>query len=114
MAEHNQNFQVFAGNDKKIFVTITDIETISASEIKWLVKNSAGDVVIQKSKGDGITLDGSVVEITLDSADTLNLNLPYRRETIFDHELLITDNNNKTSTTTRGKMSVLQSIAQKL
>jgi hypothetical protein len=92
-AGFNQNFALFCGEDKVLSVALDGYNLDDIAAFEWWVAKSVfgdlltpGDVLIRKSLGSGIELDGTAgITITLDAADSRDV-----KPEIYYHELKVT------------------------
>lgn len=87
MAKINQDFEIFAGENKQLNFTITDesgeAADISGSAAVWVLARISGEpnILVQKTiAGGGITINQNVFSVLLDDVDTDILNGKYRHE----------------------------------
>jgi len=110
-ANLNQNFQLFAGEDKVITVDMTGYDAAIATVIDWWMATSPyaldaeGDVVIKKVLGDGIELNGTNIDITIDSIDTATV-----KPELYYHELKLTLADGTVKVAMTGNIVLLKSL----
>lgn len=111
MAETNQDFTIWAGNDVVLRITVemNEDQVLLGAEIRWWMARSkwAATPLITKALGAGIELtDDSQVafDVTLDAADTEGLHGAYY------HEAEIIETNGKVSTVTVGSVTIRPTI----
>lgn len=108
MTQKNQDFEMYAGDTKKINVTATENGSpmdLTGATIKWgIVKNSVK--VVSKDLTNGISITnplGGNFTITLNPADTSTINGNYY------HEAEVTDSVGNISTIMTGVIKILKS-----
>ena len=90
MSKRNQDFDLYAGESKVVFIAITNADGTpfdpagSAMEW-WLAKTSTSDKIVAKTLGSGLAISPGGVNIILDSEDTYDL-----RPELYHHELQVT------------------------
>ena len=105
MTEENQNFTMYSGDAKLITVTVEGLDMQQADEVKWVLKQDT--ITVKKDLDDGITInDSSSVTITLDPADTEDIQGSYK------HEMEITDAGGNPSTVMRGTATINKDIIE--
>jgi len=111
MTTENQNFTIWAGDDKDVrfFVTgITNPADVDAAE--WEAEQvEGGATVITKTKaGGGITVTGATggiyVTVALAAVDTTD------KQGLYLHELELTDTGGHSETVAAGRMRVRRSL----
>lgn len=74
MAQLNQNFIHFKGNDKEINFLVQDVATVEGCTARWTMSDVPGGIAeITKSTETspaGITLEGKTIKVILKSEDT--------------------------------------------
>lgn len=112
MAHENQNFEIFAGNDKIISIIVYDddgnLQPLTGCSAEWVMYDPyTNEILISKTTASGASIDipTSVVSITLDESDTLNI----RPAVWYEHELKITDAFDNETTVTKGYVRVKRS-----
>ncbi len=83
MAQLNQDFTKFVGDDFQIRFTVEDAGDIEAYDASW---RAAFLSPLIKTKGSGITIDYNVVTVTINSADTSGVT-----PGAYTHELKLTE-----------------------
>lgn len=102
------DFEMYSGDSKTISIPIVDedgaaLDVSTAAAIAFtIVHYYTYAVKCAKSLGDGITVDGATVTVTLDPEDTDDLAGRYR------HELQVTDIDNNVFTALQGKATILR------
>ena len=88
VAGANQSIKLFRGESKTITVDMTGYDLAGAS-IEWIVANSpfADSTIIAKDDTAGISVDTNTLTITLDTADTENLEDDVYYPDVYYHEL---------------------------
>jgi hypothetical protein len=68
----NQNCQLFCGEDKVIKVEMTGYDLTTATGLNWWLARSpyAIETMLAKFLNSGIEVNGTAIEITIDSTDT--------------------------------------------
>ncbi len=99
MALRNQDFEIWAGDDKQLVFTIEDVISIAgAQQVKWAMSRSVrGEKLINK---EGFA-EGNKAVIELVSEDTRNI-----RRGRYYHELEIRDTAGKISTAAIGTVQI--------
>ena len=113
MAETKQNFEVYAGDDKEVTITVRDenseILNLTGYTLNWVMSDEDEDAILTKTLSDGLSVatpsNGQVL-LTLVPADTEDL-----EPGIYHHELEITSSGGKVSTVTTGYVKVSYSKA---
>lgn len=113
MTKQNQDFVMWAGDNKLIDVTVVDGDgvavDITGATIKWVLAKTAGDsALVTKTTGDGITITDAAAgkfRVTLVPADTESL------AGVYYHEAEVTDASSQVSTVLIGKVIVYKSAA---
>ena len=111
MSHQIQNFEIHAGDDQAVMVTVKDeagsvVDISGATEITWILKRSEGsstDTLTKSKTGGGITITdgpGGVFEITVTSSDTAAL------QGLYYHKAVVTLASGKTTVLT-GVVSVI-------
>lgn len=106
MTALKQSFNMYAGDSKEIIISVTD-ETGSTlsllgATVKWLLKNNS--MSISKDTTNGITINGSDININLEPSDTISLSGMY------EHEVELTDSLGNVSTVTKGTVNIIKGI----
>ncbi len=108
MAQLNQNFVMFKGDDKIIRFTVQDVESVVGLKARWTISSEPGSVsFLEKStetSPPGITMDGKNIEVHLNSVDTDD-------HTVFEtkkyyHECELVDGDGKISTVAIGEVDM--------
>ena len=101
-----QNFSMISGDTKLLELTIHDAEVaevdVTGADVTYVIADSA--VRVTKTTDDGITIDGAVVTVTLDPADTAEL------AGVYAHEMQITDPSGNVGTVMIGEVSIAKDI----
>lgn len=101
-----QNFSMISGDTKRLEVTIQDADgaevDVTGAAVTYVIADSA--VRVAKTTDDGITIDGAVVTVTLDPADTAEL------AGVYAHEMQITDPSGNVGTVMIGEVSIAKDI----
>lgn len=113
MTATGQNFTIYQGDDKEIFVTTYDendvILDITNCTLNWVVyRRYPENIVLTKITGSGITITdptNGIFRVDFDPNDTLSLLGEY------NHECELTDTNLNISTLLVGTMNVYKSKA---
>lgn len=93
MTKQNQDFSMYAGNSKFIRFRVDGAQDLTGASFRWIVRGSGGtEAVLDKTSGDGITVEGGEAQIKLTPADTKNLVGRYY------HECAMTDESGNVST----------------
>lgn len=110
MARTGQNFSMYSGNSKTIYVNIKDavggIVPLTGATLKWVMKQR-GKTVATKETGNGISIvdaDKGRVAIKLLPEDTHNISGDCQ------HELKLVDADSMESTVTVGTISITASL----
>lgn len=85
MAQINQNFTKFKGDDFAINFTIEDVGDAEGFDASWKL-DSTPQVVKTTAVDGGITIEGNVVTVTLEKDDTVGLD-----DGVYTHELQLLD-----------------------
>jgi hypothetical protein len=107
---NEQNFSMVSGDNRSLAITIRDpagalVDVSGASAIAWqLAASPHGVALVSKSLGDGISVVTSVVTVTLDAADTADLD-----DGLYHHELEIVHGGG-TSTVLAGQVAIARDI----
>jgi hypothetical protein len=112
-AGFNQNFALFCGEDKVLSVALDGYNLDDITAFEWWVAKSVfgdlltpGDVLIRKSLGSGIELDGTAgITITLDAADSRDV-----KPEIYYHELKVTLTGGSTKVAMTGNAVIRMSL----
>ena len=116
MAHQVQNFEIHAGDDLTLQVSVTDDAgqpvNLTGAQVAWQASRGRADrfsstAVLAKASGTGITVTdaaGGVFEVDLAAADTAGL------RGAFYHEAKVTDAAGDKSTVFTGTMTVLPSL----
>jgi len=114
MTSEAQNFEMYAGEDKILTVTVTDaagdVVDLTDASIEWVMKRTADDTtaLVTKTLADGITCASpatGVFTVTLEAADTEELG-----GASYLHEAEVTDAGDNVSTVTRGVVTIKKSL----
>lgn len=70
MAQINQNFVKFKGDDFQIRFTVEDVGSVEGYDASWKLSSTPG---VTKTTGSGISISGNQVTVTLEKDDTKNL-----------------------------------------
>lgn len=114
MAETQQDFTIWAGNDVviRIDVEMNEDQVLLGADIRWWLaptKWSTDRVLIRKRLGDGIEMDPddqTAFLVSLDAADTEGMHGCYY------HEAEVIETNSKVSTVTTGTVTIRPTIIQ--
>lgn len=106
MAEINQNVEMWAGEDVRIFIrTSNDIILDELSQVKWrlLETPDADETEIEKELGTGLIVlpEHNLIRINLDSEDTIELG-----GSRYFHEMRVWDLANRQSTIATGRVKI--------
>ena len=105
MAYKDQDFEIFAADNKNLVFTVDDVTSLSACIVKWrAATNPSGTALITKSSEDSdeITIDGTTFTVKLVPADTESLT-GYKE---YYHEAEIVDSDLNVTTVAIGTMLV--------
>jgi hypothetical protein len=114
MTQTRQNFEVYAGDDKEVTITVyqedeTTLLNLTSYTLNWVLYDADGDILLTKIIASGLTVptpsNGQVV-VSLVPADTLTLD-----PGVYSHELEITSVGGKISTVTTGLVKITNSEA---
>jgi hypothetical protein len=110
MPAKNQDFEIVAGDSRKIVITVDMDGDLGGATIKWWMgrtpKSTGENIFVQKQNGDGIlVLAERTFEISLLPADTAET--PDGR---WYHEAEVTDAFDNVTTVTIGRVTVLPSL----
>jgi hypothetical protein len=106
VARENQNFELFAGDDAILRVTVTDEDgdalDITGMTVDWALVRKVGDtpILTKETGGGGITLTtpaSGILDIALTDANTSDLSGNYW------HQVVLTDGSGNISTVTIGQ-----------
>lgn len=107
MATSNQNFTMYAGENKHIRVTVTNdvgsAKNLTSASIKWALRK-LGEDYINKSTVSGITIEnavGGIFVVNLLPSDTLDLG-----SGTYTHEAEVTDNSSETAVVLSGTVTI--------
>lgn len=108
MANKNYDFEMYQGTDKilefNIIASDGSSKDLTGGSAFWVLFGSlSGDNKVIKSVGDGITIDGSKILITINAIDTDNLIGK------FYHELRAIDNNGFNEVVAAGYVTIKSS-----
>jgi hypothetical protein len=120
MTVSGQNFEMYVGDSKEIYITVTDEETglplnlspyVANSGIAWVVyRPTTKEIVLSKLFGAGveavIPYSNGVIKITLNPSDTENI-IP----NTYNHECEISSSLTNVATVTVGTIKFLYSRA---
>lgn len=113
MAKSNQDFEMFAGETKKLVVKVTEGNSTTPMDLaglisaKWVMKNSSkstSTVLVSKDTNNGISVTNAglgELTIVVDSNDTSNL------YGLFYHYAEVVDSLGNHSTILFGKVSIM-------
>jgi hypothetical protein len=111
MAALNQDFEMFAGEDKQVNFTITDEKgdpvVLANSQAIWIMANILSTPVFKMTKtiaSGGITIKDNVYQVFIDSEDTTNINGKYK------HELRMTNADGKETVVAVGQAVIHASL----
>jgi len=86
----NQNCLLYTGEDKIISIDMTGYDLATVKSYEWWVAKSPysfddepGEVLIKKNKDDGIAVNGTKLDITIDAIDTVV------KDDLYYHELKV-------------------------
>jgi len=105
MAYKDQDFEIFAGDNKSLLFTVDDVEDLDDCTVTWKAARSPGsEAVISKSSesSDEIEISGDTFTVKLVPTDTSNLS-GYRK---YYHEAQILDSSGNITTVAIGTMIV--------
>lgn len=108
MAAENQNFAIWQGEDKRIVVTVEDVEDLTGAEAFWRLSRRMHEAaVLEKATGDGIAIDGPerTATVTLTRATTIELDAQS-----YVHQLWIADDAGLWNLATEGSVTVHRKI----
>lgn len=108
MAQLNQNFIHFKGNDKEVNFVVQDVATVEGCKARWTMSEVAGGMAeITKSTEDtpaGITLVGKTIKVILKSEDTDDLSPVAAKK--YYHECELEDTAGNISTVAIGEVDL--------
>jgi len=112
MAAIHQNFDIYAGNDAELTVTVTqDGEVMSLAEcsVDWVIYDAEMEIVVEKTTTDdgGIEITGEATgefTITLDAEDTIGM------RGLYTHEAKVTDGSGHQVTVLTGLAIVYDAV----
>ena len=115
MARINQDFDLFAGEDKQINFTITneyneEVE-LEGSEAIWVAVRLSSEpvfVIVKRVSTGGILIEGNTYQVLLNDIDTDQLHGKYR------HELKMTNSEDKDSVVAVGQLQIYKSFTKDL
>jgi hypothetical protein len=97
MAQQNQNFIHYKGNDKVLNFTVSDVSTVEGCVARWTMSATQGSTpLITKASNASpatISLSGKVISVTIDSEDTDDLSSIDAGTYYHECELVDTDGN---------------------
>jgi len=90
MAKRNQDFDLYAGESKVVFIKLDNedgspFDPVGSTMEWWLAKTSHSDALTKKTLGSGLILSPGGVNVALGSEDTYDL-----RPELYHHELQVT------------------------
>ena len=101
MAKEHQNDAIWAGDDVEITFTVEDMDYLIGATIRWqLSENVNGEVKVEKSTSDGISVDGDEFIVIVNADDTKNLS------GVYFHEAEIVDSEGRYSTVAQGHLEI--------
>ncbi len=108
MAQLNQNFIHFKGNDKRINFLVQDVSTVEGCDVRWTMSETAGSTpLITKETGETpeeIIIEGKTITVILLSADTDELSGLEAKK--YYHECELTDTDGNISTVAVGEVDL--------
>lgn len=113
----NQNFTMYAGDTKKIRVTVRDPEghiiPVAEGIVRWVLKTTVKGAVthVQKSSGQGIEFSEDVGKFIVTVYPGETVDLPPGK---YYHEAELTDSYGDVSTVMTGTVTLLPSAIQAL
>jgi hypothetical protein len=114
MASTAQDATIWSGDDVDLQITVTDPATdtpkqLQGASVRWvLFDRRAGQIVLTKTTGAGITLTNAaagIFTVALDAADTDAL------AGVYTHEAQVTDAGGRKSTVTTGTLTIMRDYA---
>jgi hypothetical protein len=109
MAQQNQNFIHYKGNDKVLNFTVSDVATVEGCTARWTMSATQGSTpLITKYSPPHdpakISLSGKVISVTIDSDDTDDAS-PISAGTYY-HECELVDTDGNISTVAEGAVDL--------
>ena len=106
-AMENQDVKIFDGDDNVLEFYIFD-ENGSAKDVtgfkaEWIASRY-NRTIYKSTDNSNVIISTTKVQVVLDSADTMDF------DGIYNHELRLTDTNNKTLVASSGTMAVLRTV----
>lgn len=111
MAAKDQNFEMFAGDDKRLIYTVEDMETLLGATVKWRLAEDPEEIaLIEKTSEDPaeIEISENTFTVKLKPEDTADLDAPRN----YYHEAEIIDAANNSTTVAVGIMKLFPSLIQ--
>jgi len=107
MAVKEQNFEMWAGDYKKVTFVVQDIENLVGANIQWIMAQSAKSepVLTKESTANEININKNEFTVELSSVDTKDI-----AAGTYYHEAIITDTENHTVTVATGKVTINPSL----
>ena len=109
MPAKNQSFETFRGNKARLQFVLTSRDTSTPTDILdtvvywYLSASKGGSALVAKSTDTGITINGNIITVLLDTADTQDL------QGVYYHELRA-DINGELTTLAVGRVTIQESI----
>jgi hypothetical protein len=101
MTETAQNFELYAGEDKTIEVTVSDVVDLSGSTITYKMATTKGGAsVVIKTSATDITSTLNVISIPLPASDTASLSGRYY------YQITVVDTDSDSNVVTDGTIYV--------
>ncbi len=107
MAARNQNVILYTDSDVTLIITVENVTTLDdATNVVWKVARSkTAPPLVVKELGNGISIDGNQLIVTLVPADTADL-----RSGDYFHEARVTTAQGKTRPVTVGTAKVIETL----
>ncbi len=102
MATKDQNFEMWAGDYKKIVFVVQDVEALTGASAKWIMAQSSKSEPLLV-KDCTINKNEFAVEILSNDTKTIVPGTYY-------HEAVVTDTQNHTATVATGKVTINPSL----
>jgi len=107
MAVKEQNFEMWAGDYKKITFVVLDVEDLAGASIQWIMAQSAKSepILTKESTANEINISKNEFTVELLSEDTKDITVG-----TYYHEAAITDIENHAVTVATGKVTINPSL----
>ena len=105
----NQDFTMYVDSHDKLEATVSDVENLTGSVIKWkMAKHRSDEPIIEKHSGNnGITIDGNKFTIIIEPQDNKTL-----QQDQYYHEARMTDSQGNTRPIMSGAVTVVETLTR--